>query len=163
MINPYEPPRAELDSDDPVQITPPTAPPRSVTRAVTCLIICTMLSALLTVGPWMGLWRPVANSSNAQSVLGVLFLALITWKLGTGKRWAWWLNAFIYVGCVVGMLVIFVLSPEIMRSVLHASPGYMIASGIIQYTVQGIAFALLLSADSRKWFRDNRAYAKAMD
>jgi hypothetical protein len=111
----------------------------------------------------MGLWRPAASPRNAQNVLAVLFLGLITWKIGTGKSWAWWLNAIVYAGCVAGMLVLAVLSPEVMSSVLHASPSYEIASGIIQYTVQGLAFALLLSADSRKWFCDRRAHGKAMD
>lgn len=44
-----------------------------------------------------------------------------------------------------------------MLRLLHALPGYMIASGIIQYTLQGIAFAFLVGADSRKWFRDSRS------
>jgi hypothetical protein len=163
MINPYEPPRAEVVSNEPALITRRPDPPRSVTRAVTCLIGCNVLSALLTMGPWMGLWRPVANSSNWPNILGVLFLVLITWKIGTGKRWAWWLNTVLYVGGVLAVVVSFILAPEVMLRVLHALPGYMIASGIIQYTVQGIAFAFLLSADSRRWFRGSRAYAKTMD
>ena len=96
-----------------------------------------------------------------QSILGVLFLVLITWKIRAGKRWAWWLNTVVYVGGVVGVLLSFILVPDVAIRIWGSLPGHALTSGIIQYVLQGIAFTLLLAADSRKWFRVARAHAPA--
>jgi hypothetical protein len=106
----------------------------------------------------MGLWRRTVHSSDGQNILGVLLLLLITWKIGAGKKWAWWLNTVVYSGSVAGVLLSFILAPEVAIRIWQALPVYAIALGISQYTLQGMAFALLLSTDSRKWFRVGRAH-----
>ncbi len=152
MINPYEPPRAGGQPGDPDRIVARTAPPKSVGHAVTCLIGCTTLAAFMTVGPWVGLWSPMANSSDGQNVLAVSLLALVTWKIGMGRRWAWWLNAALFLGGLVLTLAVFLLMPGAIRKSWQALPSFMIASGIVQFILQGLAFAFLVRADSRAWF-----------
>jgi hypothetical protein len=157
MKNPYEPPRAEIDADDSGQPESSPAPPKSVARAVTCLVTCTVFAGLVTLGEWMGFWRSVAASRTLQNVLSVMLLAIITWKISTRRRWALWFAIVMYLGGLAATLASLAIAPQTSLRILAAAPVQLLVSGIVQYVLQGVAIALLLGPESRKWFRGSGA------
>jgi hypothetical protein len=153
MRNPYEPPKIENEVGAPDQPESSPEPPRSVKIAVTCLVTCTVFAALITLGQWLGLRHSSAGGRQVQNVLSILFLAFVTWKIGTRRRWALWLAAAVYL-CGLGIaLAAFLQAPALVWRILAASPLYLLASGLVQLVLQGVALALLFGADARQWFR----------
>jgi hypothetical protein len=64
--------------------------------AVTCLAISLALAVLLAAALGTGLLQPPPGASNVVNIVSVALLALVTWKVAVGRRWARWLFVIVY-------------------------------------------------------------------
>ena len=123
--------------------------PKTIRRAVTCLVISLVLAVVLDVALGTGLLQPPGGASNVVNFGSAALLALVTWKVAVGRRWARWLFVILYVLGTLAGVIMFLVRPEIFL----AWPKVMIASSLVQLALQSAAVAFLFMPTSNAWFR----------
>src|SRR5262245_3360488 len=119
--------------------------PRAVRNAAILLGISAVLIAGIAVAIRLGV---IAESPGGDptipSFIASALLGLIAWKIDTGRNWARWLFAVIFVmGTLVSMISFYRL-PALWRSM--SAPG--LVSGAVQVTVQALALIFMFSRES---------------
>jgi hypothetical protein len=102
------------------------------------------------------LWYVAPEEVGMTLVIGVgtaALLALIAAKIGTGRGWARWLYAFLYVFGTLGGVVLMVLAPDAFRMY----PLLVLLGTAVQFVLQTIAMVLIFTSASRLWFKAGRA------
>jgi len=127
--------------------------PASVQRAVICLWISAGLALILTLVQVTGLIETADVGLTA--VIGLVttgLLALIAAKISTGRGWARWLFAVIYIIGSLASAVLAVVAPELFR----ALPALLQGSTVVQFLLQTTALVLIFTSTSRQWFKAKR-------
>lgn len=126
--------------------------PRTLRWAVMCLALSSGLAAVMVGALWTRLVVPPPGSSNAVNVVTFVSLALITWKVATGRGWARWLFVVMYaLGSLAGAVTL-LLKPDL----FGALPTPAIASMLTQLVLQTAAVTFLLTRSARDWFKRHR-------
>ena len=111
------------------------------------------MALLLTIASWAGIREiPGGIQVTLTGFLTFALLAFVAVMVGKGKRWAFWIFAFIYVFGSLAFVVSLALLPHEFRALPMSSK----LSGVTHFALQTVALALLLAASSRQWFAAHR-------
>jgi hypothetical protein len=136
--NPFEPPRASLE-------TPPRErgpAPAAVRYAVRIIWISAALAVPFAI---------VASESFvafAGNLIGIGILALFAWNISIGKNWARWV-----FGIIIGLgTAMFLYSAIVFSDVWVTVPLATRAFNFLQYLLQLVAVVLVFLPASNEWF-----------
>lgn len=139
-------------------MTPDVSRPVSVQRAAICLWISAALALLMTLAQVVGLIATVGASVGMTAAIGGVTAALLAWvaaKIGSGRNWARWVFAIIYVLGSLASVVLVLVAPAVFR----ALPAILQTNAILQFGLQTAAVVLIFTSTSRQWFRAKHAGA----
>lgn len=123
--------------------------PASVQRAVFCIWISTGFVVLISFSSLLGVSDiPSSAATLVTDLFTACLLAVVAINVTAGRSWARWLYAVFFVLGLSAFTAWALLAPE----AFHAMPMTLKATGFVQFALQGVAFALMLTKSSRQWF-----------
>jgi glucan phosphoethanolaminetransferase (alkaline phosphatase superfamily) len=134
----------------------PDQAPQAVRAAVACLWLSAAIVAVVTLAVWAQLGG-VANTPSlmVNNLLTLALLALIAFQISTGRGWARWLLAVLYVLGTAATLYLLLFVPASFRT----QPTLLQATGLVQLALQTAAMVLVFLPASGQWFKARRKLA----
>lgn len=124
--------------------------PPSMQRAVACFWISACLVLLLCAASLAGVGGvPGGASALATNLVTFALLAWVATKLGSGRNWARWVFAVLYVLGSLASAVSIVFLPEAFLSLSLLAK----ASSVVQFILQTAALLLMFTHPSCTWLR----------